>query len=221
MDKAKLTMEAFLYRELLSDKIFLKDVLIPIRRAFYTKIYDQYKMKIFELQTLCQVLRMDLNENLSLNLKQEKNLARELLKIDENNLYLEKVDSLLNLDSQKFEKVIKEIINIFNPYEYDLKEEEFVIWENFKKYTEDLNLQELIKIQNNNLIRSCVLKKDFNYKKEIEIKKDEIKTLTNNLHDIPLEFSKEEIDELKFMVKSLEETYGTLKENANIKKFDK
>lgn len=221
MDKAKLTMEAFLYRELLSDKIFLKDVLIPIRRAFYTKIYDQYKMKIFELQTLCQVLRMDLNENLSLNLKQEKNLARELLKIDENNLYLEKVDSLLNLDSQKFEKVIKEIINLFNPYEYDLKEEEFVIWENFKKYTEDLNLQELIKIQNNNLIRSCVLKKDFNYKKEIEIKKDEIKTLTNNLHDIPLEFSKEEIDELKFMVKSLEETYGTLKENANIKKFDK
>ena len=221
MDKAKLTMEAFLYRELLSDKIFLKDVLIPIRRAFYTKIYDQYKMKIFELQTLCQVLRMDLNENLSLNLKQEKNLARELLKIDENNLYLEKVDSLLNLDSQKFEKVIKEIINLFNPYEYDLKEEEFVIWENFKKYTEDLNLQELIKIQHNNLIRSCVLKKDFNYKKEIEIKKDEIKTLTNNLHDIPLEFSKEEIDELKFMVKSLEETYGTLKENANIKKFDK
>lgn len=221
MDKAKLTMEAFLYRELLSDKIFLKDVLIPIRRAFYTKIYDQYKMKIFELQTLCQVLRMDLNENLSLNLKQEKNLARELLKIDENNLYLEKVDSLLNLDSQKFEKVIKEIINLFNPYEYDLKEEEFVIWENFKKYTEDLNLQELIKIQNNNLIRSCVLKKDFNYKKEIEIKKDEINTLTNNLHDIPLEFSKEEIDELKFMVKSLEETYGTLKENANIKKFDK
>ncbi len=221
MDKAKLKMEAFLYRELLSDKIFLKDVLIPIRRAFYTKIYDQYKMKIFELQTLCQVLRMDLNENLSLNLKQEKNLARELLKIDENNLYLEKVDSLLNLDSQKFEKVIKEIINLFNPYEYDLKEEEFVIWENFKKYTEDLNLQELIKIQNNNLIRSCVLKKDFNYKKEIEIKKDEIKTLTNNLHDIPLEFSKEEIDELKFMVKSLEETYGTLKENANIKKFDK
>lgn len=221
MDKAKLTMEAFLYRELLSDKIFLKDVLIPIRRAFYTKIYDQYKMKIFELQTLCQVLRMDLNKNLSLNLKQEKNLARELLKIDENNLYLEKVDSLLNLDSQKFEKVIKEIINLFNPYEYDLKEEEFVIWENFKKYTEDLNLQELIKIQNNNLIRSCVLKKDFNYKKEIEIKKDEIKTLTNNLHDIPLEFSKEEIDELKFMVKSLEETYGTLKENANIKKFDK
>lgn len=221
MDKAKLTMEAFLYRELLSDKIFLKDVLIPIRRAFYTKIYDQYKMKIFELQTLCQVLRMDLNENLSLNLKQEKNLARELLKIDENNLYLEKVDSLLNLDSQKFEKVIKEIINLFNPYEYDLKEEEFVIWENFKKYTEDLNLQELLKIQNNNLIRSCVLKKDFNYKKEIEIKKDEIKTLTNNLHDIPLEFSKEEIDELKFMVKSLEETYGTLKENANIKKFDK
>lgn len=221
MDKAKLTMEAFLYRELLSDKIFLKNVLIPIRRAFYTKIYDQYKMKIFELQTLCQVLRMDLNENLSLNLKQEKNLARELLKIDGNNLYLEKVDSLLNLDSQKFEKVIKEIINLFNPYEYDLKEEEFVIWENFKKYTEDLNLQELIKIQNNNLIRSCVLKKDFNYKKEIEIKKDEIKTLTNNLHDIPLEFSKEEIDELKFMVKSLEETYGTLKENANIKKFDK
>ncbi|ERT57972.1 hypothetical protein J2S72_001421 [Peptoniphilus koenoeneniae] len=221
MDKAKLTMEAFLYRELLSDKIFLKDVLIPIRRAFYTKIYDQYKMKIFELQTLCQVLRMDLNKNLSLNLKQEKNLAREFLKIDENNLYLEKVDSLLNLDSQKFEKVIKEIINLFNPYEYDLKEEEFVIWENFKKYTEDLNLQELIKIQNNNLIRSCVLKKDFNYKKEIEIKKDEIKTLTNNLHDIPLEFSKEEIDELKFMVKSLEETYGTLKENANIKKFDK
>lgn len=221
MDKAKLTMEAFLYRELLSDKIFLKDVLIPIRRAFYTKIYGQYKMKIFELQTLCQFLRMDLNKNLSLNLKQEKNLARELLKIDENNLYLEKVDSLLNLDSQKFEKVIKEIINLFNPYEYDLKEEEFVIWENFKKYTEDLNLQELIKIQNNNLIRSCVLKKDFNYKKEIEIKKDEIKTLTNNLHDIPLEFSKEEIDELKFMVKSLEETYGTLKENANIKKFDK
>lgn len=221
MDKAKLTMEAFLYRELLSDKIFLKDVLIPIRRAFYTKIFDQYKMKIFELQTLCQFLRMDLNKNLSLNLKQEKNLARELLKIDENNLYLEKVDSLLNLDSQKFEKVIKEIINLFNPYEYDLKEEEFVIWENFKKYTEDLNLQELIKIQNNNLIRSCVLKKDFNYKKEIEIKKDEIKTLTNNLHDIPLEFSKEEIDELKFMVKSLEETYGTLKENANIKKFDK
>ena len=143
------------------------------------------------------------------------------MKIDENNLYLEKVDSLLNLDSQKFEKVIKEIINLFNPYEYDLQEEEFVIWENFKKYTEDLNLQELIKIQNNNLIRSCVLKKDFNYKKEIEIKKDEIKTLTNNLHDIPLEFSKEEIDELKFMVKSLEETYGTLKENANIKKFDK
>lgn len=221
MDKAKLTMEAFLYRELLSDKIFLKDVLIPIRRAFYTKIFDQYKMKIFELQTLCQFLRMDLNKNLSLNLKQEKNLARELLKIDENNLYLEKVDSLLNLDSQKFEKVIKEIINLFNPYEYDLKEEEFVIWENFKKYTEDLNLQELIKIQNNNLIRSCVLKKDFNYKKEIEIKKDEIKTLTNNLHDIPLEFSKKEIDELKFMVKSLEETYGTLKENANIKKFDK
>ena len=221
MDKAKLTMEAFLYRELLSDKIFLKDVLIPIRRAFYTKIFDQYKMKIFELQTLCQFLRMDLNKNLSLNLKQEKNLARELLKIDENNLYLEKVDSLLNLDSQKFEKVIKEIINLFNPYEYDLKEEEFVIWENFKKYTEDLNLQELIKIQNNNLIRSCVLKKDFNYKKEIEIKKDEINTLTNNLHDIPLEFSKKEIDELKFMVKSLEETYGTLKENANIKKFDK
>lgn len=68
MDKAKLTMEAFLYRELLSDKIFLKDVLIPIRRAFYTKIYDQYKMKIFELQTLCQVLRMDLNKNLNLNL---------------------------------------------------------------------------------------------------------------------------------------------------------
>ncbi len=221
MDKAKLTMEAFLYRELLSDKIFLKDVLIPIRRAFYTKIYDQYKMKIFELQTLCQVLRMDLNKNLNLNLEQEKNLARDIMKIDENNLYLEKVDSLLNLDSQKFEKVIKEIINLFNPYEYDLKEEEFVIWEKFKKYTEDLNLQELIKIQNNNLIRSCVLKKDFNYKKEIEIKKDEIKTLTNNLHDIPLEFSKEEIDELKFMVKSLEETYGTLKENANIKKFDK
>lgn len=221
MDKAKLTMEAFLYRELLSDKIFLKDVLIPIRRAFYTKIYDQYKMKIFELQTLCQVLRMDLNKNLNLNLEQEKNLARDIMKIDENNLYLEKVDSLLNLDSQKFEKVIKEIINLFNPYEYDLKEEEFVIWENFKKYTEDLNLQELIKIQNNNLIRSCVLKKDFNYKKEIKIKKDEIKTLTNNLHDIPLEFSKEEIDELKFMVKSLEETYGTLKENANIKKFDK
>ena len=221
MDKAKLTMEAFLYRELLSDEIFLKNILIPIRRAFYTKIYDKYKMKIFELQTLSQVLRMDLNKNLNLNLEQEKNLARDIMKIDENNLYLEKIDSLLNLDSQKFEKVIKEIIDLFNPYEYDLKEEEFVIWENFNKYTEDLNLQELIKIQNNNLIRSCVLKKDFNYKKEIEIKKDEIKTLTNNLHDIPLEFSKEEIDELKFMVKSLEETYGTLKEKANIKKFDK
>ena len=131
MDKAKLTMEAFLYRELLSDEIFLKNILIPIRRAFYTKIYDKYKMKIFELQTLSQVLRMDLNKNLNLNLEQEKNLARDIMKIDENNLYLEKIDSLLNLDSQKFEKVIKEIIDLFNPYEYDLKEEEFVIWENF------------------------------------------------------------------------------------------